>query len=220
MWPCIPINAKKFFWVGTNRPGIRLVWPCTGYFTVAALIRARNNSELISGMKHRYLSLPSTLPPQRKTTKYPIALFNPASHDGGYHNGIFPWRVCFTKKQSKSGRAGSPLPAASTINSVFHPPTHQRTVAALVRARKNKVQPHKPGSALANPERAVDRVSCLDSAPPRLRGEGFAEKFSECCGGANVSERRHRFGISLDTDCGCSLGERRRLGYSRAASCS
>ena len=55
--------------------------------SVAALVRARNNSELISGMKHKYLSAPSTLPPKRKTTKYPIALFNPPSHDGGYHNG-------------------------------------------------------------------------------------------------------------------------------------
>jgi len=56
--------------------------------SVAAAVRARNNSELISGMKHKYLSAPSTLPPQRKTTKYPIALFNPPSHDGGYHNGL------------------------------------------------------------------------------------------------------------------------------------
>jgi len=56
--------------------------------SVAAPVRARNNSELISGMKHKYLSAPSTLPPQRKTTKYPIALFNPPSHDGGYHNGL------------------------------------------------------------------------------------------------------------------------------------
>ena len=26
------------------------------------------------------------MPAQRKTTKYPIALFNPPSHDGGYHS--------------------------------------------------------------------------------------------------------------------------------------
>jgi len=33
---------------------------------VAALVRARNNSELISGMKRKYLSVPSTLPPNVK----------------------------------------------------------------------------------------------------------------------------------------------------------
>jgi len=56
-------------------------------------------------MKHKYLSVPSTLPPKRKTTKYPIALFNPPSHDGGYHNGGYciPARGALGCRSSATG---------------------------------------------------------------------------------------------------------------------
>jgi len=56
LWRAATVAAGLSRWVecvmGFFRPG--------GSRLVAALVRARNNSELISGMKHKYLSVPST----------------------------------------------------------------------------------------------------------------------------------------------------------------
>ena len=50
------------------------------------------------------------LAPQRKTTKYPIALFNPPSHDGGYHNGYYciPARGHRGRSSSATGDGRAP----------------------------------------------------------------------------------------------------------------
>ena len=64
-------------------------------------------------------------------------------------------RVCFAKIRCQFGRAGSPLPAASRINSVPHASTEERLVAALVRARSTGFKAKDRGPH-EQPRRAVD----------------------------------------------------------------
>ena len=99
----------------------------------------RNETQVFKRTQH--------LATQRKTTKYPIALFNPPSHDGGYHNGAY----CIPAR----GHLGrSAVKVDGTCQRLFS----TRSGARRSRARKGadgRIPAEKPGQHKPH-QRAVD----------------------------------------------------------------
>jgi len=117
------------------------------------------------------------VPAQRKTTKNPIALFNPPSHDGGYHSA-YPRsraRKGAENKIQTQKKAGSacPTPARSGLGAL---PT--LCVAQLVRARKTGFKPKDQMCRTAFPAHSPVPHLTRDGTRPTLtpRPSSFAFK--------------------------------------------